>query len=151
MLAAGRGHQRLPRGQSVLAAVEREAAPPLEHDVDLVLAVVRVHLLALARLEAVEIDLGARRGRERDLRHLVGLVLRTVGEPDLHRSSHRIARASSVTGWTSSRSSPRSRTPRAICMRQPGFPVTTVRAPVSTIRAIFSASSRSAISGSSTL
>src|SRR5438445_4315993 len=134
MLAAGRGHQRLPRLQRVLAAVERETAPPLEHDVDLVLTVVGVHLLALARLEAVEIDLGTRRGREGDLRHLVGLVLRAVGEPDLHRSSHRIARASSVTGCTSSRSSPRARAPRAICMRQPGLPVTTVRAPVSTIR-----------------
>src|SRR2546430_15152680 len=140
-----------PPLQRVLAAVEREPAPPLEHDVDLVLTVVGVHLLALARLEAVEIDLGTRRGREGDLRHLVGLVLRAVGEPDLHRSSHRIARASSVTGCTSSRSSPRARAPRAICMRQPGLPVTTVRAPVSTIRAIFSASSRSAISGSSTL
>src|SRR5262249_3028436 len=155
VLTARGGDQRFARLQRVLGSVEREATAAFEHDVDLVLAIVRVNLLGLVGLEAIEIDLSPRRGGEPDLRHPVGLVLRAIGKANLHRSSHcmalRIARASSVTGWTTSRSRPRSRAPRAICSRQPGLPVTTVRAPVCAIRDILSASNRSAISGSSTL
>src|SRR4051812_33311662 len=131
----------------MLLGPDGDAPAPFENHVDLVLVVVAVDLLALSRLEAVEIQLCARRGGERNLRHLVGLELRVLCQTQLHDASHRTARATSVTGWITSTSTPRRRQPLAICIRQPGFPVTTVRAPVSMMRSIFCDSSRSAISG----
>src|SRR2546430_12753868 len=68
-----------------LVGSHAEAAAPLQHVVDLVLVGVAVRLLGLAWRHAVEVELGARRRGEPDLRHLVGLELHVVLNPDTHR------------------------------------------------------------------
>src|SRR5207244_638490 len=85
MLDAGGRDERVPGLQRVLGGAEPEASATLEDDVELVLIPVGVRLLLLAGRHAVEVEQGARRRRQGDLRHPVGLELRVVLNPDTHR------------------------------------------------------------------
>src|SRR5919109_223922 len=96
--ACRREPRPLPRLQRLVVGADGDAATPLQHDVDLVLVVVRVDILALARLERVEVQQDARGGGQRDLGHSVGLELRTLAQADLHDALPKADRASSVTG-----------------------------------------------------
>src|SRR2546428_59576 len=101
VLAPGRGDHRLARLDGLLVGAHAEAAAPLEHVVDLVLIHVAVRRLGLARRDAVEVELGARRRGERDLRHLVGLELHVVLHANLHGPGG--LEPSTLDGWPETR------------------------------------------------
>src|SRR2546426_34178 len=146
VLDPGRGHQRLAGAHPFLLAAQREAPATLQHVVDLVLGVVGMRLLRLPRRDAVEVELAPVGRGERDLRHLVRGEPGEVLDADLHASPS--ARASSDTGCPTSISSAWARQCRAICMRHPGLPAATMRAPVSSIRSTFRSPSSAAMRGS---
>src|SRR2546425_8875629 len=101
VLAPRRGAPRLARLDGLLVGAHAEAAAPLEHVVDLVLIHVAVRRLGLARRDAVEVELGARRRGERDLRHLVGLELHVVLHANLHGPGG--LEPSTLDGWPETR------------------------------------------------
>src|SRR5262245_21283782 len=156
---AGCGDEGITGVEALFLRAERESPVTLEHVVDLVLVLVAVRLLRLARRHAVEVELGPARGGERDLRHLVGRRHCPLPDADLHAlascrppcDAAPSARSRSDTGWATSTSTPRARQCWAICIRQPGLPAATIRAPVSRIRSALRRPRSPAISGSSRL